>query len=585
MEFPKHNHNHKKTDRANTIQSLEEENRQLRLSRAHYRSMFAHSKVAIWEEDFTEVMAALDQLKISSSEELDAYLTSDPNRVFDIISRAKVHNVNPATVSMFGADSKEELMGSIKKVLTPHTLPFLHSELLALWKGERFFEGETINRTLDDRLIHLLVTISIIDEGETSGHVLVSMMDITDRIQREQHQAKLLDEIQQRQLYAEIMQEITIALTSRIKRDPLLDTILEQVQRLVEYSSGNFRLLQGDTAYIVRSRGYEERGIHEFISSLNMPIDDFPLQREAIQTRRPVVIQNTKTDPRWFTYPETSYIHSFLLLPIFTQDKVYGLLSIEHQEPGAYSRETAEKLLPFAHAAAIAFARSELYEQLNAELEAKQRAQEELAASNQQKDTLLQEIHHRIKNNLSLISSLINLQSYRTEEPAIQEMLEQLRGKILSILMVHEKLYRSTDFQNVSLHEYIRDLLHTLESTAGTTEVHTHVDIGEHVVLSTNTLIPVGLILTELFTNSSKYAQPPEGEPIRFSVHGLQEAGTVSLQVQDNGPGLPGHRKEDQIYAEEGLGLTLVENLVEQIGGTLELKEPPGFHIMLEFPA
>src|SRR6056297_4178917 len=583
MDFSKHNH--QELNQTTTIQRLEEENRQLHLSRAHYHSMFAHSKVAIWEEDFTEVMAALDQLKISSSEELDAYLTSDPNRVFDIISRAKVHNVNPATISMFGADSKEELMGSIKQVITPHTLPFLHRELLALWKGERFFEGETINRTLDDRLIHLLVTISIIDEEETAGHVLVSMMDITDRIHREQHQAKLLDEIQQRQLYAEIMQEITIALTSRIKRDPLLDTILEQVQRLVEYSSGNCRLLQGETAYIVRSRGYEEYGAAGFISTLKIPIDDFPLQREAIQTRRPVVIPNTKTDPRWITYPATSYIHSFLLLPILTQDKVYGLLSIEHKDPGVYSQETAEKLLPFAHAAAIAFARSELYEQLNAELEAKQRAQEELAASNQQKDTLLQEIHHRIKNNLSLISSLINLQSYRTEEPAIQEMLEQLRGKILSILMVHEKLYRSTDFQNVSLHEYIRDLLHTLESTAGTTEVHTHVDIGEYVVLSTNTLIPVGLILTELFTNSSKYAQPPEGEPIRFRVHGLQESGTVTLRVRDNGPGLPGDKKNDRLDTREGLGLTLVQNLVEQIGGTLELKEPPGFHIKLKFPS
>jgi two-component sensor histidine kinase len=381
------------------------------------------------------------------------------------------------------------------------------------------------------------------------------------------------------------MQEITIALTSRIKRDPLLDTILDQVQRLVEYSSGNIRLLQGDTTFIVRSRGYEERGIGEFISSLNMPTDDFPLQREALQTRRPVVVPNTKTDPRWFTYPETSYIHSFLLLPIFTQDKVYGLLTIEHQDPGAYSQETAEKLLPFSHAAAIAFARSELYEQLNAELEAKQRAQEELAASNQQKDTLLKEIHHRVKNNLSLISSLINLQSYHTEEPAIQELLEQLRGKILSISLVHEKLYRSTDFQNVSLHEYIRDLLLTLESTAGATEVHTQVDIGEPVVLSTNTLIPVGLILTELFTNSTKYAHPPAGEAIRFSVYGLQEAGTVTLRVRDNGPGLPGHSKDDRIDAEEGLGLTLVQNLVEQIGGTLELKEPPGFHIQLKFPA
>src|SRR6056297_2801011 len=145
MDIPKHNH---------TIQRLEEENRQLRLSRAHYHSMFSHSKVAIWEEDFTEVMYALGRLAFSTVEEVDAYLTAEPNRVFDIIGRAKVHDVNPATVSMFGATSKKQLIGSIKKVITPQTLPFLHKEILALWRGERYFEGETINQTLDGRLLH-----------------------------------------------------------------------------------------------------------------------------------------------------------------------------------------------------------------------------------------------------------------------------------------------------------------------------------------------------------------------------------------------------------------------------------------------
>ncbi|MFW5715105.1 MAG: histidine kinase dimerization/phosphoacceptor domain -containing protein [bacterium] len=569
------------------LQRLTAENKQLRLSKAHYQTMFEHSKVAIWEEDFSEVIAALRNLSISSEKELDQYLAADPNRVFDIIGRAQVNDVNPATIKLVHARSKDELLGSIDKVIVPHTLPFLHKELIALWKGERYFEGETINQTMDGQLLHLLVSISILDTEDSARHVLVSMMDITDRIRKEQHQSKLLAEIQEKHLYAEIMQEITIALTSQVKRDSLLDTIFEQLQRLVEYTSGNIRMLRGDNVEIVRAYGYEEMGAGDFIKELEMPLEKFILAKQVLQTKRPIIIHNTKKDPRWTTYPETDYIHSIILLPIYTRTKIYGLLSVEHKTVGAYNRATAEKLIPFAHAAALAFSRSELYEQLNSELEAKQQIQEELAASLEQKDTLLKEIHHRIKNNLSLVSSLINLQSFRTEDEAVKELLEHLRGKILSISLVHEKLYRSSDFQDVSLREYVSDLLNSLETTAPVSKlIQTEVVIDEEVTLDTNTLIPTGLILTELFTNSVKYVSPPEGSPVEFRVEAHTNAEGLSLLVRDNGPGIPsvsGGALKD-IASSDGIGLTLVENLVEQIDGTLEIEPPPGFRLKLELP-
>lgn len=569
------------------MRRLADKNRQLRLSRAHYQAMFEHSKVAIWEEDFSEVMAVLRNLNVNSAPDLDQYLTADPNRVFEIIGRAHVNNVNPATIKMFHAGSKEELLGSIEKVIVPHTLPFLHKELIALWKGERYFEGETINKTLDGQLIHLLVSISIIDDDIAAHNVLVSMMDITDRIRKEQQQAKLLAEIQEKQLYAEIMQEITIALTSRITQNALLDTILEQLQRLVEYTSGNIRILHEGSLSVVRAYGYEEMGAGEFIHQIEMPLDKFLLAKQVFHTKRPIVIHNTKQDPRWTSFPATDYIHSIIFLPIYTRTKIYGLLSVEHKNIGAYTRATAEKLIPFAHAAAIAFSRSELYEQLNSELTAKQKAQEELAASIEQKDTLLKEIHHRIKNNLSLVSSLINLQSFRTEDGAVKELLEHLRGKILSISLVHEKLYRSSDFQNVSLREYVTDLLDSLESTTPSSKViRTEVAIHEEYTLDTNTLIPLGLILTELFTNSAKYVSPPDSNPVEFKVEAYSEASGLTLLVGDNGPGVPSlaGRSLKDIASADGIGLTLVENLVEQIDGSITIEPPPGFRIRLELP-
>ena len=569
------------------IHRLEDENQQLRLSRAHYQAMFEHSKVAIWEEDFSEVIAVLRALDMTSEEALDKYLTADPNRVFDIIGHARVNNVNPATIKLFNAGSKDELFGSIEKVVVPHSLPFLHNELIALWKGERYFEGETINKTLDGQLIHLLVSISILDDDSGAHNVLVSMMDITDRIRKEQQQAKLLAEIQEKQLYAEVMQEITIALTGRFTQDSLLDTIFEQLERLVEYTSGNIRMVHGDSMSIVRAYGYEAMGAGDFINQLEMPLDKFILAKQALDTKRPIVIHDTKKDPRWISFPPTDYIHSIIFIPIFSRIKIYGLLSIEHKNIGAYNRATAEKLIPFAHAAALAFSRSELYEQLNSELAAKEQAQEELAASIEQKDTLLKEIHHRIKNNLSLVSSLINLQSFRTEDSAIKELLEHLRGKILSISLVHEKLYRSSDFQNISLREYVTDLLNSLESTTPASKtIRTEVAIHDEFTLDTNTLIPLGLILTELFTNSAKYVEPPDGKPVEFKVEAYISTTGLTILAADNGPGIPSQENSSlsDLASTDGIGLTLVENLVEQIDGDITIEPPPGFCVRLKLP-
>jgi two-component sensor histidine kinase len=308
-------------------------------------------------------------------------------------------------------------------------------------------------------------------------------------------------------------------------------------------------------------------------------IDDLGLAREVIDRSKPVIIDDAAADERFVHFPETSYIRSVLVMPISTARKLYGLLTIESASTGMYGREEQEKLKPLADAAAIALEKAELYEELRAELEEKKRIEERLEHSLAKKDTLLREIHHRVKNNLAMVVSLINLQSSQVEDETAGEVLEHIRSKIYSISLIHEKLYRSDDLQHIVLSEYVHDLLQTLRSTVvdeGDVAVENRVS-GE-LVVDIERAIPLALIITELFTNSYKYGCC---ETCRFLVRGSADGGDAELRIEDNGPGFPeGFSMEDG----DTLGLMLVQSLAEQLAGSARIGDRQRAEIIIRFP-
>lgn len=564
------------------IAELERENEYLRDRAHHYHSIFMNSKVAIWEEDFSEVFKALKNLPINTRSELKTYFDQRPEKVFELLAKAEVRDVNPATISMFEADSKEQMLGSIGKILPRKAFPFLRDELLSLAAGETFFEGETVNHTFKGKELHLLITISVIPDSDAPQNVLVNMMDISDRKEREHERARYLEEVQNKRIFSETMQEITIALSTKVRRGELLESILDQLHHIIDFSTASIMMLEGDTLKVERCIGYSDEKVRRYVESFTPKVNEIPLTQKIFETKQPLMIRDVREHPDWTTYGPTSYIRSVLQLPIYIQNTVYGLLSIEHSEPEAFSTEDLQKMIPFTHIAALAVKKSELYERINAELEEKRRTKEELAASLEQKETLLREIHHRVKNNLAMVNSLINLQSYQYQDKNVHALLTHLRRKILSISLVHEKLYRSNDIQNVNFSEYARELLDSLSLTiTEEADVHIKNSIDTGIVLDTNTVIPLGLILTELFTNSAKYAHLHRESPLEFSVEANVENGMIQLLVQDNGPGFP---EEVELDSFDSLGLTLVDSLSKQIGGSATLVDPGRAMILISFP-
>lgn len=179
-----------------------------------------------------------------------------------------------------------------------------------------------------------------------------------------------------------------------------------------------------------------------------------------------------------------------------------------------------------------------------------------------EKEMLLREIHHRVKNNLQIISSLLSLQSrYRKDEQAI-EMAKESQNRIKAMALIHEKLYRSKDFANVEFNDYIRDMVNDLFASykVNSSSIALNMDI-ENISLGIDTAIPAGLIVNELITNCLKHAFPEgkDGE-IRISLRSLND-NEKELIVSDNGVGLPEYL---DIKKAESLGLRMITNLTER---------------------
>ena len=206
-------------------------------------------------------------------------------------------------------------------------------------------------------------------------------------------------------------------------------------------------------------------------------------------------------------------------------------------------------------------------------------AQEKLRASLREKEVLLKEVHHRVKNNMQVISSLVALQADGLQDPALRAILQDVRDRVRSMALVHEKLYQSENLARVEFAEYARSLLNYLWRAHGkeAARVRLSQDL-QPIQLSVESAVPCGLILNELASNALKHAflgkNPGNGEGWEVKVAlGNGSAGLVVMRVSDNGIGLPPGLDWRQCSS---LGLRLVQMLTGQLGGTVEVQTQEG---------
>ena len=206
----------------------------------------------------------------------------------------------------------------------------------------------------------------------------------------------------------------------------------------------------------------------------------------------------------------------------------------------------------------------------------------DLNASLAEKEILLREIHHRVKNNLQIIISILRLQKRQITDPRTLEILLDCESRVRSMALVHEKLYRSADLAHIDIGDYLRTLTNYLFTTYSIDQkqVTFHVEITT-LALDINRAIPVGLILNELVSNSLKHAFP-EGRNGKIEITGGQEEENIVISIQDNGIGIPVDFDWRHTLS---LGMHLIMTLVEQVNGTIELTDRnEGTHFTIRIP-
>ncbi len=208
-------------------------------------------------------------------------------------------------------------------------------------------------------------------------------------------------------------------------------------------------------------------------------------------------------------------------------------------------------------------------------------AEEQIKRSLKEKEVLLKEIHHRTKNNMQVIYSLLSLQAKGIADPAIRVNFEEARNRVSTMALIHDKLYRSADLAHIDFKKYLQSLVAGIVDAYKRRDVVYSVDM-ESIPLDVNVGIPCGLIVNELVSNSLKYAFP-DGKTgtIKVGINRKSESNHV-LFVADDGIGFPAEVDFRNTWS---LGLQLVNTLAEQLHGKIELSREKGTRFSITFPA
>jgi PAS domain S-box-containing protein len=207
------------------------------------------------------------------------------------------------------------------------------------------------------------------------------------------------------------------------------------------------------------------------------------------------------------------------------------------------------------------------------------KAEEKIIASLKEKEVLLQEIHHRVKNNMQIISSLLSLQANHTGSEEATEVLKESRGRVKSMAMIHEKLYHSHNLSHLNMEEYLNNLVIDILRSYSSVSSNITADIDvEEIYLNIDTALPMGLIVNELVSNSIKHAFPEGKGQIYVKLESKEDM--YILTVKDNGVGIP-----DDIdpFESSSLGLKLVTSLSLQLEGDLEVIKDSETSFILTF--
>jgi len=383
-----------------------------------------------------------------------------------------------------------------------------------------------------------------------------------------------------------MLQRLSRTATSVLDPDRLTNMILDEVTTTIHIERAAFFLRQeGSREFrLVAQRGLEQNpGLR---LRRDHPVVDWLSSHEHALTRHDVEVMPQFRSLWGQGSEDLERMGAELIIPLRAKGELVGVLAVGPKlSEEAYSQDDQLTLTTLANQTAIAIENARLYDAAQRDLAERKQVEAQVRASLREKEVLLREIHHRVKNNLQVISSLLRLQSQQVEGKQYAEMLRESQNRIRSMALIHEALHRSQNLADIAFRDYIEHLANDLFRSYGVSASRIRLNIeAESLLLGIDRAIPCGLIVNELLSNAIKHAFPEgrQGE-ITICFHSVNER-ELELAISDDGIGIP----KDVSFGYGGsLGLYLVKILAEdQLHGEMELDRSKGtaFRITFEAP-
>lgn len=393
--------------------------------------------------------------------------------------------------------------------------------------------------------------------------------------------ARLYTETQRRVTELDALNHISQAVTTELQLDSLLSIIGDQVRTIFDVQNAYIALYDNKSGMITLPYLVSE---NEHATVPAMPFGE-GITSQIIRAREPLVINNNTAQEMTERGAKTigNPARSYLGVPIIVGEDVTGVISIQNtQREGVFNESDVRLLETIAATVGAAIQSAQLYGAMQQEVITRQRAEEEIKLSLREKEVLLKEIHHRVKNNLQIITSLLNLQSAQLKDPEAISLFRESQSRVRSMALIHEKLYQSKDLARIDFDGYVRDLIVYLfrSYAANPDQIRPHISTHE-IYLGIDIAIPCGLIISELVTNSLKYGFP-DGK--RGDIHvnlGPEDDGHLTLWVKDTGVGFS---EGFDWRTSDSLGLQLVSTLTAQLHGVIDVHSNGGTSFKITFP-
>lgn len=470
---------------------------------------------------------------------LIAYVNADERYVF----------VNRAYAEWFGESSLGMVGRHIKEVLGDKIYASIESNVKRALAGERVtFETTIPNIRGDVSSVLATYTPHMLDNGEVVGF-FVQVLDITERKQARQALQQAHDELELR------VEERTKELTKEIEERKRVETALRvsenRYRTLIETMNDGFAVLNENAVITYANRRFGRMVKYEPEEIVGRSVRDL-LDEE-----------NRRLFKEKFAMREKGEVHGAYEVVILRRDgKTLPVL--------VSATRISDEQGNFKGSSAVLSDVSEL-----------KKAEKQIRASLKEKEALLREIHHRVKNNLQVMSSLLKLQAHYIKDERQLGVLQDAEARIRSMAIVHEHLYRSESLERLDMKHYIRVLVRYLSGSMQRDKARVMVETdAEGISFGVETAVPVGFIITELVNNCLQHAfTGQEKGTVKVSLRETR-GNRFQLTVRDNGVGLPGHI---DIENSQSLGLRLVNLFVEQLSGECRIHRARGTAIKITF--